>query len=178
MTEPDETQADLAATFADWEDVEGANLLRLPIKGKTYTIPALGHLDGIKIRMDFVMVAKGQRPQMDSEKFLRTMLGPVLDEMRADNVPDKAIVHAAATAHADTFLGRAEALKTWREGISPEALAAAVDLAAAASSTTSPATPRPARSSSTKKPASSASTRSPRTKAARSTGTKSSRSRG
>ena len=175
MTEP--TDDTPVPEFAEWEDVEASSLLKLPIRGTTYTIPALGHLDAIRIRTDLALLAKGSQGLIDGETFLRMMLGDALEQMRADNVPDKAIVHAAAVAHADAFRGRAAAQELWREGIRPEAFAAALKAATAASSTTSPGSQPQARTSSTRKRASTASTKSPRTTGKRSPGTKSSPSR-
>lgn len=159
-------------TFRDWADTEAAAPLELPINGNTYRIPPLGHLDEIRIRDEQARIGNGEASTFTNEDFLAVVLGDVLARMRADNVPDKAIVHAASVAHADALYGRDTAESLWEHGPDPEALAAA--MAAYASSTTSPSTAGAA--SSTKRPANTRSTKSP-TKP-RSRGTTSSRSRG
>lgn len=150
-------------TFRDWADCEVAALLELPINGKTYRIPALGHLDGIKIREEQQRISSGEPSVLSNEDFLRMALGAVLGEMRADNVPDRAIVHAATVAHTDALHGRDAAEALWEHGPDPEALAAA--MAAYASSITSPSTA--AAASSTKRPASTRATKSPTGKRSR-----------
>lgn len=159
-------------TFRDWADTEAAAPLELPINGNTYRIPPLGHLDGIKVREEQQRISNGEPPTVDNEEFLAMALGTVLAQMRADNVPDRAIVHAASVAHADAMYGRQVAESLWEHGPDPEALAAA--MAAYASSTTSPSTA--GAGSSTKRRASTRSTKSPKKPASR--GTTSSRSRG
>lgn len=145
----------------DWQDTEVASLLELPINGKTYRIPALGHLDEIAIREEQARIRDGGgASQMSDDEFMRLVLGPVLDEMRADNVPDRAIVHAVTVAHTDAVAGRAAAEALWEHGPDPEALAAA--RAAYANMTISPATQPPAPTSSTKRPGSTAPTKRPR----------------
>lgn len=171
--------------FKDWEETEASNPLVLPIRGNHYRIPALGHLDAIAIREDFNRVKNGEPPSMGNEEFMTAVLSPeLLTRMRADNVPEAAIVHAAVVAQTDAQLGRDAAEDMWERGPSPETLAAALKLAmkqpaANASSTISPATPPRARTSSTKKPANTASTKPrPRKQAApRSRGQRSSTTR-
>lgn len=158
--------------FRDWQDTEAADPLDLPIRGKTYRIPALGHLDEIRMREEFQRMQAGEAPSMSNEEFLQATLGTALEEMRADNVPPKAIVHAAVVAHTDAQQGRAAAEAMWEHGPDPEALAAAIKAAANAGSTTSPNTGEGG--SSTKPRASTSGTRSRKTKAAPSRGTQSS----
>ena len=161
--------------FNDWAEIEGADPVRLPIKGKIYTLPAIGHLDALRLRADQDRIRKGQGSDIPNEEVLRRCLGASLDEMRADNVPDKAILLAATVNPVDTFAGRVAAEQLWEHGQDPKALAEGIKQALA-SLTTLPATPPQTPTSSTRKRASTASTRSPR--ARRSTGTKSSTSRG
>lgn len=163
--------------FKEWAETEYAAPLILPINGKQYTIPELGHLDAIKLREEMVSIAIGNDPSMSNEEFLAMTLGPALEQMRADKVSEKAIVHAASVAHMFSIAGRQAAEELWDKGPNPEALAAAMRAAASAGSTTSLATPPQARTSSTKRAASTASTRSRRPAAKKSTGTRSSRSR-
>lgn len=160
--------------FRDWQDTEAADPLELPIRGKTYRIPALGHLDEIRMREEFARMQAGEAPSMSNEEFLQATLGDQLAAMRADNVPPKAIIHAAVVAHTDAQQGRKAAEEMWEHGPDPEALAAAIKAAANAGSTTSPNTD--ADGSSTKPPASTSGTRSRKTKAAQSRGTRSSTS--
>lgn len=167
--------------FRDWEETEASNLLVLTIKGKPYRVPALGHLSAIRIRESMAEVAQGDHPTMTNDEFLIAVLGePLLDEMRADNVAERAIIHAAIVAQTDAQLGRQAAEEMWEAGPSPEAIAVALKMAAAidAGSTTSLSTQLPAPTSSTKRPASTASTRSRKPKAPRSTGETSSPTRG
>ena len=160
--------------FRDWQDIEASDPLTLPINGKTYRIPALGHLDEIRMREEFDRMKDGGAPSLSNEEFLRMTLGDQLALMRADNVPSKAIVHAAVVAHTDAQLGRAAAEEMWEHGPDPEALAAAIKAAANADSTTSPNTA--ADVSSTKPRASTSGTTSRKTKAAPSRGQRSSTS--
>jgi hypothetical protein len=170
--------------FKDWQDTGNVSPLTLPIRDRDgqrreYTIPPLGYLDGIKLREEVARIASGEPGEMSNEEFLKMILGGQLQQMRDDNVPPSAIVHAASVAHVDALHGRTAAEKLWNEGPDPEALAAAMAaLKDLADSTTSPATPPTAPTSSTKKPASTRSTRSPKASAKSSTGTTSSRSRG
>lgn len=161
--------------FRDWQDIEASDPLTLPINGKTYRIPALGHLDEIRMREEFDRMKDGAAPSISNEEFLTMTLGDQLAVMRADNVPSKAIVHAAVVAHTDAQLGRAAAEEMWEHGPDPEALAAAINAAANAGLTTSPSTGEAG--SSTKPPASTSGTRSRKTKAAPSRGRRSSTSR-
>lgn len=163
-------------TFRDWQDVEASDPLVLPINGNTYRIPALGHLDAIRIREEMDGIGRGDAPQISNDEFLSMVLGGQLARMRADNVPDKAIVHAATVAHTDALTGRVAAEALWEKGPNPEALAAAIQ-AVSAGSTISPSTA--AAGSSTKRRASTKATTSPvsKPKVSRSSGTTSSTSR-
>lgn len=160
--------------FRDWQDTEAADPLVLPIHGKTYDIPALGHLDEIRMREEFGRLNTGSAPLMTNEEFLRATLGDALDQMRADNVPAKAIVHASVVAHTDALYGRQAAEDMWEHGPDPEALAAAIKAAANADSTTSPSTA--GAGSSTKRRASTSGTRSRKTTPGPSRGRRSSTS--
>jgi len=165
--------------FKEWEETEAADALVLPIRGKKYTIPAIGHLDAIRLREEWARVADGEHPTITNDEFMTIILGAELRaRMVADNVPDMAIVHAATVAGVDFQQGRDAAEEMWEKGPSPEALAAALKMAAAAldASTTSPDTPPKAPTSSTKPRASSANTTS-RKRAPKSPGKTSSRTR-
>lgn len=187
----------------DWEQTILGQPLTIPVRGKTYPVPELGWLGAQQLREEFARIADQRRliedearaakgeerqlddaerkrimadpPKLDDEGYLRLLLGGSLAQMRADDVPPSAILHAARCAHTDALKGRDAAEKLWNEGPDPEAVAA--EKAALASLITSLSTPRPARSSSMKRPASTASTNSPRSRASRSAGTRSSKPR-
>lgn len=163
-------------TLRDWQDVEASDPLVLPINGKQYRIPSIGHLDVIRIQDEMDRIANGDAPEISDDDFLSMVLGDQRGLMEADNVPPKAIVHAATVAYTDAIAGRVAAEHLWEHGPNPEALAAAIT-AVSASSTTSPSTG--AARSSTKPRASTSPTRSRPSgaKAPRSTGKTSSRSR-
>ena len=155
--------------FEDWDDVAG---ISLPISGKTYAIRPLNRSQGLKLEVAEEAVADGAplEDQMSNEDFQRLLLGPMLDEMRGDDVPDTAILRAALTAHAAHKYGIDVAEHMWKHGPSPEALAASMK-AATEGSTISPATA--AGRSSTKKPASTSGTTSKRQPARKSPGRRS-----
>lgn len=168
-------------TFRDWQDVEASDHLILPIRGKKYTVPKVGHLDGIRIREEWAKIAAGEKPTIGNDDVMNMLLGQkLIDQMEADNVPPEAIVHAATVAGVDFQQGREAAEEMWEHGPSPEALAAALMAAAAAldDSTTSPSTPPQAPTSSTRPRASTANTKSPKPRAPRSNGKRSSPTRG
>lgn len=186
-------------TLKDWEETVLGKPLTLPIRGTEYVIPELGWLGAQQLREEFTRIADMRRlieddaraargedrqldddeqkrikddpPRLNDDGYLRLLLGGQLEQMRADDVPPAAILHAARCAHTDAMKGRDAAEQLWNEGPDPESQAA--EKAALASLITSLVTPHPARTSSTKRPASTASTRS-RTKAKASRGTTSS----
>lgn len=181
----------------DWAETVLGEPLTLPIRGKTYPIPALGWLSAQKLRENSERIAellaliadeklpdderqldeterkriRDNPPTVSDEEFLTMLLGDQLQAMREDDVPRAAILHAARCAHVDAVKNREAAERLWNEGPDPEVQAA--EKAALASLTTSPDTPRPAPTSSTKRPANIRSTNS-RGKASRSASTKSS----
>ena len=71
--------------------------LRLPIRGKTYTITSPNAEQGIKIR---AMFADDEHVVTNDEELaeIRAMLGPVWDEMQADGVSWIEMMHAGRTA--------------------------------------------------------------------------------
>ncbi len=117
----EETPAKL--DFADYQ--EFADPLRLPICGKTYTIPEPSFTDAITLQG---LANGGDIPEdlkdASGEKLARFVLGPVYDEMLADDVPNAAFNRAIATAMTDVTRGRFAAWMMWKVGNSPEALAA------------------------------------------------------
>ena len=109
--------------FADYQ--EFADPLRLPICGKTYTIPEPSFTDAITLQG---LASGGDIPEhlqdASGEKLARFVLGPVYDGMLADNVPHSAFNRAIATAMTDVTRGRFAAWMMWKVGNSPEAIAA------------------------------------------------------
>lgn len=189
--------------LADWEDTVLCQRFEIPIRGKKYAIPELGWYSAQKLREEVTRItdlrllieddaraAKGEDrelddaeqkrirdnpPRINDDEYLQMLLGGTLAQMREDDVPQAAILHAARCAHTWANAGRDAAEKLWNEGPDPKVLAA--EKAALASLTTSLATPPPARSSSTKKPASTLSTSSRKAKGSGSAGTKSAKPR-
>jgi hypothetical protein len=106
--------------FKDYSEL--ADPLVLPINGKTYTIPAVGLADGIKLMA--VFSGEEDAPTIPDEEFNRILLGSAYEEMLADNVPGPAVVRAALTALADFQKGRATAEILWETGGDPKALTA------------------------------------------------------
>lgn len=110
-----------------------AEPLAFPIAGKTYTVGPVGFREGIKLQRVLV----GEDDSLDdapAEEAWRLVLGPVYDEMVADNVPIEALSRAGLAALADFRFGREAAERTWESGLDPKALEAAVAAAAKAQS--------------------------------------------
>jgi hypothetical protein len=149
--------------FRDFTEVAQPDFLAVPINGKTYVIRPVGALDGIKLELQFAPVPEGGEPApaMTNEELFQITLGPVLAEMRADNVPVEAIARAAMTALADHQEGRAAAEAWWESGGLPERLAAymAAKIGPSPDSTPSPSTES---GNETPSPASTRRTTSPR----------------
>jgi len=121
--------------FEAYEQVARDEFLALPIGGKTYVIPPVGAKDGIRLQVvtdevtdqleDPQAAVSAAEKVMTNEEFYRIMLSaPVLEQMRADNVPEQAIARAVLTAIADHQNGRAVAEIIWKTGGLPERLAA------------------------------------------------------
>jgi hypothetical protein len=133
--------------FKDYNEVREP--LVLPINGKQYTIPPLGFQDGADLLAREKEKTGGD---LDDDVFFATILGPVLAEMRADNVPGEAVTRAALTAFADHQRGRAVAEVMWETGGDPKALDRMVAQAKAeVSPTVASSTPRRASGSSRRK---------------------------
>lgn len=137
-----------------------AEPLAFPIGGKVYTVPPMGMREGLLLQR----VINGDDHSLDdapAEDGWRLVLGSAWDEMVADNVPMAAMARAGLCAMADFQHGRDVAEATWKAGVDPEALAAA--LTAAAQRKTAPAStgsPSTAVASTTKRRASSSGTTS------------------
>lgn len=131
-------------SFKAWEEVDH-NRLVLPIGGKDYTIPPVGYLDEIRIREANAPRPDGEDPPpgIPDVEFLAMVLGSALQQMREDNVPRTAILHAAATAHTFTTHGLAIAREVWENGLDPEALAASLKAAQGKPASSKASTPSP-----------------------------------
>ena len=71
--------------------------LRLPIRGKTYTITSPNAEQGIKIRALFADPEETITNEVEYDT-IRQLLGPVWDEMNADGVSWVETMHAGRTA--------------------------------------------------------------------------------
>ena len=140
--------------FQEYEEI--TEPLRLPIKGKLYTIPPVS----VKVGLLLNGIAAGTEsiegmPEVDQ---WRLVLGSALDEMIADDVPKEAVERAALTATADVTAGRVIAERVWEAGIDPNFRAAMITAALEKSLTTLPntevesATPSPESMSGTNSP--------------------------
>ena len=69
----------------------------LPISGKKYRVPEPPALFGLKLKM---LYSDPERVITDSEelRLMRELLGPVWDEMNADEVRYSSMIHAGRTA--------------------------------------------------------------------------------
>lgn len=127
--------------FKNFEEI--TTPLVLPIGPKEYTIPALGMADGIKLAAH--LAPDSDEPPMTNEQFHRFLLGPVYDEMLADNVPSLVVPLAAQTALVDYQTGRAAAEIFWETGGDPKGMAKVLEDAKEAlvqAATTPPAVAR------------------------------------
>lgn len=97
--------------------------LRLPVKGKVYTIPE----PSIEAGLQVVGVLKGTNTLLDKEPpetLWKLALGSAWDELVADKVGYFALSRVGFVAVMDIEYGRAAALLAWDEGSNPEAEAA------------------------------------------------------
>ncbi|WP_434316373.1 DUF7426 family protein [Leifsonia sp. P73] len=88
--------------------------LVLPIGEKAYTVPFLGYAEAQRLEENVSTDSKA--PPMPDPEYFRLMLGPVYDEMLADNVPYSALRLAAMTVQADHQRGRTVAQVLWEAG--------------------------------------------------------------
>lgn len=98
--------------------------LKLPIRGKTYTVPEVD----IDLGLALTGILTGGKSEFDDkpvEYLYQRLIGPLWDELKADGVPGDIIIRVSETALADFSEGRDIARLVWRYGVSPEALAAA-----------------------------------------------------
>jgi len=129
--------------FRDWDEVTA---LPLPIRGKTYRVPPMSAAAVLRYTVvreaiekylaDLKDIPEGaEAPEvppearLSDEELFEITLGPLLTEMRADGVPEAAIIRAALVVIADEREGRDVAEYLWEHGPSPEALAASMQAA-------------------------------------------------
>lgn len=103
--------------FSDFNELYDP--LRLPINGKSYTIPPVSFEAGVRING----VVDGEE-RIEDEEFFRLILGDTFDEMVTDKAPLAAITRAGQTAVADFKYGRAMAEVMWKTGSDPKAVQA------------------------------------------------------
>lgn len=128
-----------------------AGPLRLPIGGKTYEIPEVSYEAGLMLQK----VTAGDAPDLDADGQWRLLMGSAYDEMRADNVPAKALARAIMACLVDYRMGRDAAEQAWEVGLDPEAIAPEGARTETGSTSTGEAstTPTPGSSTGTTSPA-------------------------
>jgi len=102
--------------------------LTFVVHGKEYPVPPLGYREGILLQRTL----SGEDDTLidaPAEDGWKLVLGPVFDQMVADNVPSQAIARAGFAAMADFQFGREAAEKVWEGGLDPKALAESVQKA-------------------------------------------------
>ena len=136
--------------FKDFEQF--LDNLKLPFRGKTYSIPEVGAKTGAKFHMQVAQIHERDRIAEENERAYeeaveagetppeptplpdtpenpseRELLGDVMDEMLEDDVPDRVIAVAAMTNYYDFMVGRDAALVYWNSGGDPKVLKAYLD---------------------------------------------------
>lgn len=97
--------------------------LEFPIGGKVYALPPLGIEAGL--RLATVVAGEDEASkELKGEALWKLLLGPLWDEMIADDVPLAAATRAGLAALADYQYGRAMAEAAWEAGADPKALEA------------------------------------------------------
>ena len=137
--------------------------LELPIRGKTYRLPAVSYEDGLRLKS---LLDGEPDPSLTDADVNRILLGDVRDEMEKDGVQAEWIGRVLLTALADYKSGRFSAEVMWRTGGDPKELdllvkAVTPNRAARRASKRLPST---GEASTTKRPASTSSTKTSRKK--------------
>lgn len=143
--------------FKDYDDfAEGP--IEVPFRGKTYTIPQPDLDTGLRLNR---LVTDEAESEMPVDELWKLILGPLLDEFRADSVPIAFVGRVAMTALADFLHGRAVAEMAWETGNDPKAVEKYV---ATLQETMEipPSSPSTAPATSTRRRASTSSTTSPK----------------
>jgi hypothetical protein len=84
-------------TFVDWAETEMGKPLELPINGKIYRIPHIGARSAKRLE-EIVAAEPGSEKSAGPDEIYTLALGPVYDEMLADDVPKSAMLDAAKVA--------------------------------------------------------------------------------
>lgn len=120
--------------------------LRFPIGGKVYEVPEVGYVEGLKLQG----IESGEVQDVKAEDQWRLLMGDAFDQMRADNVPIRALNRAILTCLTDYRTGDRElAEQVWESGIDPKAVAAAMDAKGSTGTGEASTTPTPASTSGT-----------------------------
>ena len=100
----------------DYDEV--TEQLVLPIRGKRYTLPPVSFGDGEKI----TLALAGER-ELSNTELRDIVLGPLVPQFRADNVPAEAVGRALAAGIALFQRGPVAAAALWETGIDPKVVA-------------------------------------------------------
>lgn len=96
--------------------------LAFPIRGKLYTPPPISISTGVALIR--ALAGDTELLSMESRSLWQMLLGPIYDEMVADDVPIDAVNRAGFAVLVEFQAGRDAAVKAWESGIDPEARAA------------------------------------------------------
>lgn len=102
-----------------------AEPLVFPIGGKLYAHKAIGIAAGMRLAGVLTGDDKSLN-ELPAQELWKLVLGPLWDQMVADDVPAEAVARAGMAALGDFQYGRDTAVAMWESGDSPEALAARV----------------------------------------------------
>jgi hypothetical protein len=108
--------------FQEFNDV--VDHLILPINGKEYTIPEITVEGRIRWEQAQAETPEGEEPlpPLTDDEFEHIFMGNVIDEMRADNVPARALDRALSTAVTYALAGKDSAQIFWETGGHPKAI--------------------------------------------------------
>jgi hypothetical protein len=108
--------------FQEFNDL--VDRLVLPINGKEYTIPEITVEGRIRWEQAQAEPPEGETgpPPLTDPEFERIFMGDVLEQMRADNVPARAVDRALSTAVTYALAGKDSAQIFWETGGHPKAL--------------------------------------------------------
>lgn len=102
--------------FRAFDEIVGP--ITLPIRGKTYTLPAVSLADGVAMHQ-----AAANGAAFPLADLLRAILGDTRTAMEADGVPASVIDRALWTGVTDFQSGREAAELVWEHGVPKEVLA-------------------------------------------------------
>lgn len=98
--------------------------IRLPVQGKVYEVPPIGAKLGLLLARALEGDKKAVAEIGRGDSFWGKMLGPVYQQMVADDVPMEVIGRAGFAVMADFQYDREAAERVWESGLDPEARAA------------------------------------------------------